>query len=184
MIISLILTVLGNDRPGLVESVSHIIAGHGGNWLESRMARLAGKFAGILRATVPEANAMALRHALQELAAQGLTVVVETSTTDEYIQHYQGLKLDVLGTDRAGIVRDISHALAERGINIDTFESEYISAPMSGEMLFKATAQLRVPPGIMIAELQETLEKLAHDLMVDITLADISALQGMRARHA
>jgi glycine cleavage system regulatory protein len=173
--VSLVLTVLGDDRPGLVESVSESIAVYGGNWVESRMARLAGKFAGILRATVPAANAAALRQALQALERHGLTVVIETSTSDAAVQDYRGLRLDVVGNDHAGIVHDISHALAQRGINIDVFESECTSAPMSGGMLFKATAHLRVPTRVMLSELKETLEKLAHDLIVDITLEDMSS---------
>ncbi len=44
----LVLTLIGPDRPGLVEAVAEPIAAHGGNWLESRMAHLAGQFAGIV----------------------------------------------------------------------------------------------------------------------------------------
>ena len=47
--IPLVLTYVGDDRPGLVSAVSEKIAAFGGTWLESRSARLAGKFAGILR---------------------------------------------------------------------------------------------------------------------------------------
>ena len=64
--------MLGEDRPGLVESLASIIAAHEGNWSESRMAQLAGQFAGILRASVPDANAAALINALQGLAGRGL----------------------------------------------------------------------------------------------------------------
>jgi glycine cleavage system regulatory protein len=173
--ISLILTVLGDDRPGLVESLAQLIAAHDGNWLESRMARLAGKFAGILRATVPAANAAVLQQALHELSTQGLTVVVESSADDVATPPYRGFKLAVLGMDRPGIVRDIAHVLAEHGVNIAGFESTYSSAPMSGETLFRASAQLQVPGVVMIAALQATLEQLAHDLMVDITLEDMPA---------
>jgi glycine cleavage system regulatory protein len=168
----LVLTVLGDDRPGLVESVAHVIATHEGNWLESRMARLAGKFAGILRASVPDTHAAALTMALQKLEAQGLRLLIEWSPSDEAAQNYRQFTLDLMGNDRVGIIHDISHALAQRGINIDALDTAYISAPMTGEMLFKATAQLSVPLHVMIAELQESLERLAHDLMVDITLAD------------
>jgi glycine cleavage system regulatory protein len=170
----LVLTVLGDDRPGLVESVAQIIATHGGNWLESRMARLAGKFAGILRASVPDVQAEALTMALQGLAAQGLRLLIEWSPSDAPAQNYRQFTLDLMGSDRVGIIRDISHALAQRGINIDALDTAYMSAPMTGEMLFKATAQLSVPLHVMIVELQEGLERLAHDLMVDITLADAS----------
>ena len=171
----LVLTVLGEDRPGLVESVAQVIASHDGNWLESRMARLAGKFAGILRASIPDTNVAALTTALQRLEAHGLRVMIEWSASDAPAQDYRHMTLNVIGTDRLGIIRDIAQSLAWRGINIDELNTEYTSAPMTGEMLFKATAQLRVPLQVMIADLQESLEKLAHDLMVDVVLADLSS---------
>ena len=173
MTISLVLTVLGDDRPGLVESLAHLIAAHEGNWLESRMARLAGKFAGILRTSVPEGNAPALINALQRFESQGLKVVISSSTSDTPGQDYRWLMLNLVGSDHRGIVRDIAHALAQRGINIDELHTESTNAPMTGDLLFKATIHLRVPLHVVIAELQTTLEKLAHDLMVDIALEDI-----------
>lgn len=170
----LVLTLLGEDRPGLVESLSQIIAAHEGNWLESRMSHMAGKFAGILRASVPTMRAEALTHALHELEAQGLRIMLEWSSADTPPVPHQRLKLDLLGHDRPGIIRDISHALVWRGINIDELQTEYTSAPMSGVMLFKVTAYLRLPPDVVIAEFQDNLEQVAHDLMVDITLQAVS----------
>ena len=167
---SLILTVLGEDRPGLVESLATIIAAHDGNWQESRMAQLAGQFAGILRASVPDANAAALSNALQGLAAHGLHVAVARSTTDEPAQDCRWLTLDLVGNDHLGIIRDLAHTLAQRGINIEELQTACTSAPMTGGMLFKATARLRVPLAVAVADLQGTLEQLAHDLVVDITL--------------
>lgn len=167
---SLVLTVLGEDRPGLVESLAYIITAHEGNWLESRMAHLAGQFAGILRASVPDANAAGLINALQGLVAHGLQVVVAQSTTDALAREARWLTLDVVGHDHLGIIRDLAHALAQRGINIDELQTECTSAPMTGGMLFKATARLRVPLEVTAAELQREINHLPHDLMVDITL--------------
>ena len=167
---SLVLTVLGEDRPGLVESLAYIITAHEGNWLESRMAHVAAQFAGILRVSVPDAQAAGLISALQGLASHGLQVVVAQSTTDEPAPDARWLTLDLVGHDHLGIIRDLAHALAQRSINIDELQTEYTSAPMTGGMLFKATARLRVPLEVTVAELQRTLDRLAHDLMVDITL--------------
>ena len=57
---SLVLTVIGDDKPGIVEQLADQVLAAGGNWEESRMARLAGKFAGILRVSVDADRAEAL----------------------------------------------------------------------------------------------------------------------------
>jgi glycine cleavage system regulatory protein len=166
----LVLTVLGEDRPGLVEAVSQAIAAHGGNWLESRMSRLAGKFAGILRASVPETHTEALAAALRDIEIQGLRMLIEWSDSDEPTPAYQLYKLNLIGNDRVGIIRDISQALAAYGVNIDELNTDYVSAPMSGELLFKAAALIRVPHDVALEALQANLDDLAHELMVEIDL--------------
>src|ERR1044072_596548 len=75
---SLVMTVIGNDRPGLVDSVASIVAEHGGNWLESRMSRLGGQFAGIVHVEVPADREQSLTKALKALDARGLSVVVHS----------------------------------------------------------------------------------------------------------
>jgi glycine cleavage system regulatory protein len=168
---SLVLTVIGEDRPGIVEHLSQIVAAAEGNWEESRMSRLAGKFAGILRVSVDPSRADQLAQALSALEPKGLRVVVEKSAAED-AGEYNTIALDLVGNDHPGIVRDIAHALATRGINIEELETEVSSAPMSGGELFRARAQLRTPAGIGSAELRAVLEALADDLMVDITLKD------------
>ena len=171
---SLVLTVIGPDRPGLVESLSETLAVHDGNWEESRMARLAGQFAGILLATVPTENANPLIRDLQNLEATGLYVAVEISAGEPPPEAYRMLHLELVGQDHPGIVRDISHALANHGINIDEFSSHCSSASMSGETLFHAAAQLRVPEDVTTDTLKAVLESVANELMVDITLDEDS----------
>ena len=134
------------------------------------MAHLAGQFAGILRASMPEGNAAALLTALQGLVSHGLQVVVARSSTDALAPEARWLMLDLVGNDHPGIIRDLAHTLAQRGINIDELQTACTSAPMTGGMLFKATARLRVSQEVAVAELQTALEQLAHDLVVDITL--------------
>lgn len=174
MAVFLVVTILGEDHPGMVESLSQVIVNQGGNWLESRMSRLAGKFAGILRASVPESQVEALTAALEELETQGLRLLIEWSSHDEPALDQQLLKLDLLGPDHTGIIHDISQALAAHGINIDELNTDSVSAPMSGEILFKATAFIRVPLDLAISELQLYLDQIAHDLMVDVTLEAVS----------
>ncbi len=173
----IVLTFIGEDRPGLIQTLSQSVAAHGGNWLGSRSARLAGKFAGILHASVPDSRATELIDELKTFAERGLSIVVERTAPAVARGKFRRLRLNLIGNDRPGIVHDISRALAERQINVDELETECVSAPMSGEMLFKATADLRAPEGVSIDELRDRLEDLADELMVDIQLADVGDLE-------
>jgi glycine cleavage system regulatory protein len=172
MTTSLVLTIIGEDRPGLVEQLSQTLATHHGSWLESRMANLAGKFAGIVHAEVPDANSDALTQALKALASEGLRIIVEKSGREPPAEDYRLLKLELVGHDRVGIVRDISEALASKRVNIDELTTQTTSASMSGETHFEAAAKLRVPETVTTEELREALESLANELMVDISLDD------------
>jgi glycine cleavage system regulatory protein len=165
----LVLTLIGRDRPGLVEALAAQVAKHGGNWEESRMAQLAGKFAGILRVSVPAGAARALAQGLSELEREGLRIVVESSDADAKAAGRR-LRLELVGDDREGIVRDISRALATRGVNVDELHTRCEDAPMGGGQLFRADALLRAPAELPIDELRAELEGLADDLMVELSL--------------
>jgi len=167
---SLVMTIIGEDRPGLVDSVASLVAGHGGNWLESRMSRLGGQFAGILRAEVPSEREHSLLSALETLAEQGLNVVVHADKTKAVAAKRPFSVLDIVGQDRPGIIREISHALASFGVNVEELHTECVSAAMSGETLFKARATLSIPESCNLQELLKTLEKIAADLFVDVSL--------------
>lgn len=171
----LVLTLIGADRPGIVEALAAPIAAHGGNWLESRMARLAGRFAGILRVEVPPDRVAALTAALTGLEGRGLRVVVEAAGAAEGTAGRRTMDLDLVGLDRPGIVREISHALAAHGVNIEELTTDRAPAPMSGEQLFHARARVHLPREADLAALRGELERLAGDLMVEVQLLDPDA---------
>jgi glycine cleavage system regulatory protein len=165
-----VLTLIGTDRPGLVEALSDEVARVGGNWEQSRMARLDDKFAGILRVSLPSDRQADLATGLARLEKQGLRIVVETSATLTTAPSTLAMRLDVVGNDRAGIVRDISRALAQRGVNVDELHTRFEDAPMGGGQLFRATAALHVPSELSAGALRSALEAIADDLMVDVSL--------------
>jgi glycine cleavage system regulatory protein len=170
----LVLTLIGRDRPGLVEALAAQIAKHGGNWEESRMAHLAGKFAGILRVSLPADAASSLTTALGALEREGLRVLVESAEPPSSAIDAQRLRLELIGNDREGIVRDISQALARRKVNVDELHTSCEDAPMGGGQLFRASAILRVPGDVAVEELRTTLESLADDLMVELSLDPVT----------
>jgi glycine cleavage system regulatory protein len=165
---TLVLTLIGIDRPGLVKAISNVATKHGANWEASRMARLGGRFAGLLLVTLEPARAEALRRDLEALSDLGLKVVVEESARVEARQDWQNLKLELLGTDRVGITHRVAQTLAELGINVDELETECTSAPISGGELFKLSATLACPPSVSLEQLRSELERVENDLMVDI----------------
>ncbi|UUY09805.1 glycine cleavage system protein R [Pseudomonas sp. J452] len=165
----LVLTVIAPDQPGLVERIAQCIAGHGGNWLESRMSRMAGQFAGILRVAVPAEGYDELVESLQALNAQGIRVLVAESGIEPSCT-WKPILLDLVGNDRPGIVRDITRLLAEQGVNLESLTTEVAPAPMSSEPLFHAEAVLAVPLTLSLDVLRDKLENLADDLMVELNL--------------
>jgi glycine cleavage system regulatory protein len=167
------MTVISPDRTGLVESIARVVAEQGGNWLESRMCRLGGEFAGILRVEIPAEKKSALLEAVQKLQANGLQLIIRADQPGTTQAAGKQTKLEIVGSDRPGIVRDITSALARAGVNVEEFSSEISSAPMSGENLFKATARLQLPDRCDLAALKMDLEKIAADLLVDVSFADL-----------
>ncbi len=171
---SLVVTVIGDDRPGIVEALSEQVLAAGGNWEESRMARLAGKFAGLLLVSVDAVRADDLAAALSNLRPESLTIVARRG--DAPADTLQPFTLQVLGSDHPGIVRDISRVLAQHGVNLEERATEVTSAPMSGETLFRARAELRLPSVLSAEQLRRLLEALAADVMVDVTLSAATEL--------
>lgn len=168
---SLVVTIVGPDHEGIVESLSSAVAEHGATWVESRMAVLAGKFAGIFHASVPDEGVAGLRASLKACEEKGLAVVIQDGAGLAEGDGQKRVRLELVGGDRPGIVAAVSKALVDAGVNVVELQTECVGAPWSGGALFKATAILEVGPTTELAAVQEALEALAGDLMVEIELA-------------
>jgi glycine cleavage system regulatory protein len=164
---TLIMTVLGSDRTGLVRSIAALVAAHGASWQESRMARLAGQFAGILRVDCPEAAVDALSRALRELAVEGIQVqIIAEKVADALPRHVW--HIDVVGNDRPGIVHEMTEAIARAGGNVEELLTGLESAAMSGHPLFRATGKVSLGGDSGEALLRAAIEALSDDLSVEI----------------
>ena len=163
----LVLTIIGEDRPGIVESLAEIISDHSGNWLESSMSQLAGKFAGILRVSVKEDKCEALINSLENLS-ENLKLIIEKVSSENHEEVRQIVEVRLRGPDRPGIIREISKTVTDLAVNFEKLTSECAPAPMSGDALFKASASLKIPQGVSVDLLKHALENLADDLIVEI----------------
>lgn len=171
MLATLVMTVIGTDRPGLVQMVAARVADHGGNWLESRMCRLGGQFAGILRVEVAKDRRDQLVNALRTLEVDGLRVIIHAEGSAGLPgSSGQLVRVEIVGNDRPGILRSVSGVFAAHGLNVEELASERVSAPMGGGTLFQARATVAVPATVKISNVRADLEKIATDLMVDVRL--------------
>ena len=168
----IVLTFIGHDRPGLVNAISEKVAASGGTWLESRLAHLAGEFAGIVLVSVPDANIAVLTAALRDLETAGLRIAVERSSDAETYRSHKTFKLEVVGHERPGIVREVTQALTRLGVNIEEFSSALEGAPFSGAAMFRATARLRAPDDLASEDLRRTLERLADEITVNLAVVE------------
>ena len=166
----LILTVIGDDRPGLVEELATAVSAHEGNWLEASLAHLSGKFAGIVRVAIAAEKAEALKAALAQLA--GLKVSAEIAHAEKSALVGRRFTLELVGHDRIGIVREVSLVLARHAVNVEELATHTSSAPMSAEILFNAQAELLAAPDFDVRALKADLERISNDLMVDISLGE------------
>ena len=138
------------------------------------MAHLAGQFAGIVLVDVDDKDTEALIAALHDLQQKGLKLIVERDLVLSGGAATKGslVALDLMGNDRPGIVREVTQVLTVSDVNVEEFTTHCSDAPMSGGRIFKVQAQLRLPDGLSLQQLQQSLEAVAVDLMVDIVLRD------------
>lgn len=169
----LVLTAVGEDREGLVSALSRAVESHGGNWLDSQLARLAGKFAGIVLVEMPAEQVAAFTGAAAALREQ---IGWKVDVTDAAGGDLAGREVQVhlVGLDRPGMVRQVSTALAEQHVSITSLHSWTRNAPDTGGLLFEASATVSLPTGVEVEAVRAALEPIADELMVDLELVDPS----------
>jgi glycine cleavage system regulatory protein len=166
----LVLTVVGDDRPGLVNALAEQVSAAGGNWERSELAELAGAFAGIVLVSIDDESEADLIAALEGLDGMLRVTVHGGRVAPGSDAVERALEVTGLGNDRPGIVRDVTAAIAAHALSIDTFRSRTLEAPMAGGTLFEATVAFRVPAGADAALVTAALEELAGEIQVDLTV--------------
>jgi glycine cleavage system regulatory protein len=164
----IVLTIIADDQPGIIETVSKVLTKHDGNWTQSSMSSLAGHFAGILLASVPDDKTEACLAELHELESSGLRIIANVSGEEAGTRKTSEYTLELVGNDHPGIVHEITRILASHKASVISLETSVEAASMGGGELFKARVQLLVPESSDIFALESELEDIANDLMVDI----------------
>lgn len=166
----LILVFTSPDRPGIVEELTSVVIEHGGNWEESRLARLCGDFAGIARVKVAEQESDALTEKLESLSSNGLHVHVKQGVEQRADPESKRAQLECSGADSEGIVNTITAFLSEREINVEELATSVEPAPTTGTPVFKMSCRLGIPVATSRETLASELHELTTELAVDLSL--------------
>ncbi|BCE00930.1 glycine cleavage system protein R [Marinicellulosiphila megalodicopiae] len=161
----MILTVMADDKTGIVEKLSDIVASEKGNWLDSRLAHMSGKFAGIIKINCVDSNVDELTKKLSDLKADGILVQCEMAQAKT--ESLEGIKIEITSHDRKGIVKEVTATLASLNVNILELHTKCYMAPMSAELMFSAVLDIQMPPGVGFDQIEGALESLSAELMVD-----------------
>lgn len=170
---TLILSVMGSDRPGLTQALAGAVLSCGGNWLESHLSRLGGLYVGSVLVDLAPDAVERLRAAVQAVDAHGLEVRITPAAeaaASAKASPTAAVHLALVGQDRPGIVHTVTGVLSGLGVNIEDFDTRLGAEPHSGGALFHMTARLRLPPALTAAQVQAALEAISAEIMVDISL--------------
>ena len=165
-----ILSAAGSDRPGLTRSLAEAVLAAGGNWLESHLSRLGGRYVGSVLVEVDAERLAEFEATIRSVDASGLAVSL-VAAGDEPAEAGEMLRLELVGQDRPGIVREVTTVLAELGVNIEDFSTSTENSAWSGDRLFRAAARLNVPVGTTSDQVRGALEALSGEIMVDFNFA-------------
>lgn len=163
-----VLSAIGSDRPGLTQALADAVLGAGGNWLESHLSRLGGKYVGAVLVEIDPARLAGLEAAIRGIDGIGLHVS-SVPAGDEPPDLGETLLVELVGQDRPGIVREVTAVLTGLGANIEDFASSAENSSWSGERLFRAAVRVRAPAGLSADAVQDALEAISGDIMVDFT---------------
>lgn len=167
-----VISIITRDKPGVIEKISKIINEHKGNWLASNFCRLSGQFAGIVEFSCPSEESVHTLNALESLSNHDFQLHIAKGE-DHHPQQSKIAQLSIMGNDKSGIIKEISHILASHHVNLLKLTSTCESAPNWGSLLFKAQADIELPSDLDIDELTEALEEIANDLIVEVELTSL-----------
>jgi len=166
-----VISALGRDRPGLVNTLSGAILDAGGNIVDSRMTVLGGEFAILLMVEGPWNAIAKIEHAIPELERQlGMTIVskrTELRTTDRQLLPYA---VEVVALDHPGIVKQLASFFSERHINIEDLVTTSYAAAHTGTPMFSVNITIGVPADMHLPTLRGDFFDYCDNLNLDAVM--------------
>lgn len=164
----MVVTALGEDRPGIVQEVSRAIADTGCNIEDSRMTVLGGEFAMLMMVSGRWNELAKLESALPNTARRmGLQVHLKRTESDEEAVQLLPYNVEVVSLDHPGIVTELAQFFASREINIHDMTTSSYAAAHTGTPMFSVHMTVEVPAGVHIATLRDEFMDFCDQLNLD-----------------
>lgn len=177
-----IFSVIGPDRPGLVDRVSAAVVRAQGNLEDSRMAVLGSDFVIMMLCSVEEARTDLLKEELARACQElGLALSVKATTPRAANAPDRLLRVDVRGMDHEGIVHEVANYLVQQGASVESLESHVSPAPHTGTPMFHMDVRLAVPASASLSAIREKLADLGQELAVDVEVEELPGRLGVAA---
>lgn len=167
MLKQLIVTLIGDDKSGLINNLSRVVAEHKGNWLASNMSELAGQFAGILQISVEDEYYRDLCEALSLIP--GLTINFAEGKNQSVWQ--KSPCLIIQDSDRPGIINEVSQVLTQHDIELKAITTHCKDLWQSDNNRFYAKLKLALPENLDMDKFNIALAKISPTLISKMTEA-------------
>ncbi len=167
------LTLIGADKPGIVAAVTQALFERGVNLGETSMLRLGGNFTIMMMVNGAD-DTTDLRERLEPvISAQGMCLHVDPIDAHLHEHLVPNIQVTVTGADRAGIVAQVTAALAAAGFNILDLESDVAGTPDQPVYIL----QIAGVADVAVEAIEQALAPL-RDVGVDVNVNPIETYIG------
>ena len=170
----LVISALGEDKPGIVSNLTKVILDCGGNVVDSRMAVLGGEFAVILLVS-GEWNEIAKLEATLPAVSRTQNLTISSKRTEPKAQPPQAVpySAEVISIDHPGIVHDLANFLSSLNINIQDMRTDRYMAPHTGTAMFAVHMVIHIPAQLHITRFREQFFEYCDRLNLDAILEPV-----------
>ncbi len=170
----LVISALGQDRPGIVNDLAMHVVDAGCNIIDSRMAVLGGEFAIMMMVEGAWSAVAKLETQLPGLQKKlGLTVITKRTEEHEPKSGGRPYMVEVIAMDHPGIVYKLANFFSSRNINIQDLNTDSYRAAHTGAQMFSANLTVNIPAHIHVARLREEFLDFCDGLNLDAVLEPV-----------
>ncbi|MGV6825559.1 MAG: glycine cleavage system protein R [bacterium] len=167
----LVISSLGKDHPGIVDSLSRAISDLDCNIADSRMTVLGGDFAVLLMVEGPWNQLAKLEDQLPELQRKlNLTIISDRTEARKPTEEVLPYLVEVVSLDHPGIVHQLASFFSQRNINIEDLNTTSYAAPHTGTPMFAVTISVGIPARMQIADLREEFIEFCDHMNLDAVI--------------